>query len=45
MYKDQKYKVYIEIVLNWEEWTETKQIRTRKFHLKQKDEKEKRRKK
>lgn len=40
MYKDQKYKVYIEIILNWKEWTETKQIRTRKFHLKQKDGKE-----
>lgn len=36
MYKDQKYKDYIEIVLNWKEWTETKQIRTRKFHLSRK---------
>lgn len=38
MYKDQKHKVYIETVLKGKEWTETKQNRTRKFHLKQKDE-------
>lgn len=40
MHKDQKNKINIEIVLNWKEWTETKQTKTRKFHLKQKGEKE-----